>query len=181
MKYLCIIILFFSACQNATVQDNSTGVKKYFDLKGLVQQDINTNMQHHFSELKSVRIDGKQESKQIDTVDWNKELKIILESDINKPNWEGKYQVQTTADKKEYLYTTLSSKLPIRSMKVQYASNSDAVILVEIEKKISSFLFSNQQSIQYIPHHSFKITAKQSAIFMQDFNSEIEVKFLPKK
>ncbi|HNE49977.1 MAG TPA: hypothetical protein PKM51_01270 [Chitinophagales bacterium] len=181
MKYIYIIIIFITACQTATVQDHTSTGKEYFDLKGLVQQDIDTNTQRQYSELKSIRIDGKQETKQLDTVDWNKELKTIFESDINKPNWEGKYQVQTTPDKKEYLYTTQSPKLPIRSMKVQYASASDAVVLVEIEKKIGSFLFSNQQFIQYIPHQSFKITAKQSAVFMQDFNSEIDVKFLPHK
>lgn len=62
-------------------------------------------------------------------------------------------------------------------MYIQY-NNDNEIANVTIDKKIRSLLFSNEQQIVYQPEKSFKINATQKALFMKDFNSEVDVEFL---
>jgi len=179
MKYLFIILLFLVACQNEQMKQESSSAKKvYFDLAKMVQLDIDNNTQQSCGEEKLVSVNGNTESKSIDTLDWKKELQILLDCDINKPSWKGKYEVQILNDGQKYIYAANSSKIPVRKMTVNCEQKSGKVISVEIEKKTGTALFSNEQQIIYYPEKSFKIKASQRALFMKDFNSEVDVKFL---
>ena len=88
--------------------------------------------------------------------------------------------MQILNDHQKYIYTASSSKIPVRKMTVNYEQKSGMVISIEIEKKTGTALFSNEQQIIYYPEKSFKIKASQRALFMKDFNSEVDVKYLCK-
>lgn len=180
MRYFLFIffIVLLSSCLKKEDTTAVSSKKKYFDLISVVQQDISENIKVAAGEEKIILISGKEEIKKTDTVDWNKELATLLECDINKPSWEGKYTIQETATPKKISYNAISPKLPIRSMTIYYADTTDSISYIEIEKKIGTFLFSNRQHIFYYPGKSFKIVAQQQAVFMQDFNSTIEVKYI---
>lgn len=179
MKYFLIITVFFAACQNEQKQSQQAiSEKTYFNLKEIVQNDIDNNSKNKCGEEKTVLINIKNETKKIDIVDWKKELQVLLDCDINKPSWKGKFDTQVLDNHQKYLYTSNSTKIPVRQMTVNYEQKSGKVISVIINKKISTVLFSNEQQITYYPEKSFKINAKQSALFMKDFNSEVEIKYL---
>ena len=144
------------------------------------QNDIDINAQTKAGEEKTVLINGATETKKIDTVHWEKELETIINCDINKPSWKGKYLIQTTKNPRKISYLATSSKIPVRNMVVFYKAQTDSIYYIEIEKKMGTFIFSNEQHIFYYPKKSFKIIAKQQAIFMNDFNSEITVNYLLK-
>lgn len=181
MKYLFIILVFLVACQNEQTKEHTASVKNaYFDLAKIVQLDIDRNTQYSCGEEKLVSVNGNMESKNIDTVNWKKELQILMDCDINKPSWKGKFETQELNDHQKYVYTANSSKIPVRKMIVQYEQKSGKVISVEIEKKTGTALFSNEQQIIYYPEKSFKIKASQRALFMKDFNSEVDIKYLCK-
>jgi uncharacterized protein YggU (UPF0235/DUF167 family) len=121
MKYLLIITLFFVACKKEQKNEDSTSLdKKYFDLVKIVQADIDNNSTNKCGEEKTVSINGKPESKKIDTVDWQKEMQLLLDCDINKPSWKGKYNVQILNDSLKYLYIAVSTKIPVRQLTVNY-------------------------------------------------------------
>jgi uncharacterized protein YggU (UPF0235/DUF167 family) len=117
MKYLLIITLFFVACKKEQKNEDSTSLeKKYFDLVKIVQADIDNNSTNKCGEEKTVFINGKPESKKIDAVDWQKEMQLLLDCDINKPSWKGKYNVQILNDSLKYLYIAVSTKIPVRQL-----------------------------------------------------------------
>ncbi len=179
MKYFLIISFFFIACQNKPSQtEQPSSEKTYFDLSKIVQSDIDVNTHIACGEIKTVSINGKTESKNLYSIDWKKEMQILLDCDLNKPSWKGKFNTQILDDHQKYVYTSTSTKIPVRQMTVNYEQKSGKLISVIIEKKISTMLFSNEQIITYYPDKSFKINAKQSALFMSDFNSDVEIKFI---
>lgn len=179
MRFLVPIFILLVSCQQETKKISSE--KIYFDLEKLVRADIERHTVNNCAEEKNITINGKNESKQIDTVDWEKELQLLLDCDINKPDWIGKYDVQVLNDSQKYIFTANSSKIPIRSLTVIYEQKGGEVSSVEIVKKISTALFSNEQQITFLPDKSFNIKACQSALFMKDFNSEVEIKYLCRK
>ncbi len=182
MKYLYVILLFFAACQSEQLKEESAAAEAaYFDLAKLVQADIEHNTRNACKEEKQIVVNGKAESRKTDSADWKKELQILLDCDINKPSWKGKFIRRE--DKRSdgtlicQVFTATSDKLPVRRMYIQY-NNDNEIANVTIDKKIRSFLFSNEQQIVYQPEKSFKINATQKALFMKDFNSEVDVEFL---
>lgn len=178
MKYFWIpILLLFIACKKQGTDNTVNSKKIYFDLSKVVQNDIYNNQTHQISETKNITINGKHETKIIDTVDWKNELTILNDCDINKPDWAGKYTVLQFKDKHQVCYTANTSKLPVQKITVQFKPNDSIPERIEIEKKIGNFLFSNEQNIVYFPQQYFKVNASQRAVFMQDFNSQVEVIF----
>jgi hypothetical protein len=75
-------------------------------------------------------------------------------------------------------YRALSNKVSIRSLSIIYANQQIKKII--IEKKIKSVLFSTSQLINYIPKFGFIIRGEQKALFMTNFDLNVDVKYLCK-
>ena len=184
MRFLFVITIFLIACQNRPKGTESLSTEKtYFDLTKLVQTDIDTNTKNNCGESKTINVNNQMEKQTIAAIDWTKEMQLLLDCDINKPSWKGKFLVDTFWKQDTILlsiaYRALTDKIQVRSMFVQY-DNNNQVANIAIRKKIKSFLFSNEQQIIYQPTKSFKINSHQKAFFMNDFISEVEVKYLSK-
>lgn len=176
------VILFFVSCKNETSKNESTPTaNSYFDLAKIVRDDININTRVGVGEEKIVTINGKTETKKVSSINWKKELQLLSECDLNKPSWKGKFDVTILNDSLKYVYTANSDKISVRKMTVNYEQKNGSIASVEIEKKIATILFKTEQQISYFPQKSFTIKAIQKAIFMRDFNSEVEIKYLNSK
>lgn len=93
-------------------------------------------------------------------------METIINCDINKPSWKGKYLIQTTKNPRKISYLATSSKILVRNMVVFYKAQTDSIYYIEIEKN-GNIIFSNEQHIFYYPKKSFKIIAKQQVIFYE--------------
>ena len=184
MKYLLIITIFLIACQHKQMKEESViATTSYFDLADLVQTDIRNNTKNSCGEEKIINVNNQLEKKTINTLDWQKEMQLLLDCDINKPSWKGKFKVDTLWKQDSSLlsitYHSLSNKIQVKRMYIQFA-NDNTIANITIDKKISSILFSNRQQIIYQPSKSFTVSSHQKAFFMNDFNSEVEIKYLCK-
>ena len=179
--FYALIIFIFTSCKEYESQINSTD-KPYFNLSKIIQRDINNNKNNNCSEEKTVYIQGTKETKKIDTLDWQKELQPLLECDINRTAWKGKFYIDTIPNdltKDTTLqYRALSEKVSVRSLSVIYANNEIKKII--ISKKINSILFSTAQTIDYIPGLGFIIRGEQKALFMNAFELNVDIKYLCK-
>lgn len=96
-KSLTIILLsfsFFSCQQNsASSQTASTQAIPFFNLKSFFDTEINTKLKNYKLVKKTVTINGRVETKNIEIMDWHEELSSFYNADINKPAWRDKYQL----------------------------------------------------------------------------------------
>jgi len=179
--YLFTFLLFcLAGCKNTNVRTTGQAVE-LFDLKPIVEQDIELNKINHIKQKKIIRINHKQDIIQTKNVDWAKDLQVLLNSDINKKDWQDKFTVQTTdqSDSTEVIkYLSVSNKIPVKNMTVLRNKNNQTVQEIYIEKIIQSGLFSNEQMITYKPATYLKIKSVQKAVFIKDFVSEIEIYFI---
>lgn len=180
INYIFIIIIFlFYNCKNQS--SPSLNNVDLFDITPIVKNDITYNQRNAVKAKKIIKINGKQDIILLDTINWKKELNLLLECNINKEKWKGKYNLQLIHDIDTLdiiSYTSNTPRLPITTFTVFKNKNNNKIEKIEIEKNINSGLFSNKQDIIYYPQKSFKIKAIQKAFFMQDFNSTIEVIFV---
>lgn len=89
---LCWLLLCF-ACnpeEKVNLQKN-----EYFDLKGLIAEQINLLDSLNPTIQKEAIIDGEAEVKtlQFDSAAWARELDLFIQADINKPNLRGSFEV----------------------------------------------------------------------------------------
>lgn len=177
---LVFIFSFLIACNGPKVEEQLLSNEKiYFDLTGLVQKDIDSNTIKNCGENKFALIDGIKEDRKIDTVDWSKELKPVLDCDINKSSWKDNFLVDTfkneITDLTTISYRSLSDRINVKSFIVDY--DSTKIHKIRIVKKINSLIFSSVQIIDYVPGEGFNIREEQKAIMMKSFEILVNVKY----
>jgi hypothetical protein len=175
--FLFIGTIFFISCRQSTSADVPEG-RGYFDLAGLVKKDISYNKTNGCGELKTVLVNGIRETKKMDSINWEKEMQPLLECDINKPAWRGKFQVDTFRTELPDItiqYHSLSDKINVRTITIQ--ERNGEVRRINITKEIRSLIFSSDQLIEYFPGKGFAVRGEQSAIMMKDFALNVDVKY----
>lgn len=185
-KYLFLVFslvfsTIFISCKNMEPPISNTD-KAYFDLTKIIQADINHNIENNCSEEKTVYIKGNKETKVNDTIDWQSELKPLLECDINRVAWKDKFFIDTipsnlTSDV-TIQYRALDEKISIRSLSILY--DNGKIKKITINKRIESFLFSTAQIIDYVPTFGFLIRGEQKALMMNTFELNVNVKYICK-
>lgn len=142
------------SCNQSKIKSNN---KALFDLNALIQQDIDSLQQNNCGCIKTiVAVDNKEQITQ-DTINWNKEMQLLLSCDINKPKWIEYFKVDSLDSK--VIYTTENNKIPIKRMTVHYSNNE--VVEVEIKKQQQSILLKNITYINYYPKKGFEIKQEQ--------------------
>ncbi len=88
-RYLLYSLLFLiNSLMSCSGIDESQQTEKkgdYYDLSGLVQSQMETLNDQQPKVYKTAEIDGQEESKLVENVDWEKELSLFVDADLNKP------------------------------------------------------------------------------------------------
>lgn len=162
MKFRFIFIFFlFSGCQNSTGTDR---VLKYFDSKTWVEGLVADAETTRPGVEKTWTYDHQTEKKEIQDIDWNKELKLFLDADLNKSSFVSSYD----SVKEEYrtvYFLKPGENLPVKEFSVDFDS-------LYVPVKISS----TRQSENY-----FFSTGSQISLSAQDGRiSEYEIQSVQK-
>ena len=113
LKKILFLSVIFSSCK-----DNSTvSIKKYADLKGLFENQISILNKTKPSVTKTWAIGGKTETKSTNDIDWEKELSLFKEADINKSAYLKSYDSLISDDKTIYSLKK-SENLPIKRIEI---------------------------------------------------------------
>src|ERR1700761_455098 len=78
-----LLIVLLPSCKPDNIQDGSA--PKYFDLDGYFKADAARLTKLNHPILKTVTHNGITETKRVNIKDWNAELNLFRQSDINKP------------------------------------------------------------------------------------------------
>ncbi len=149
------ILLFLAACGKTTPPQEAS--KKYFDLKGYFQQEVTRLNQTKPLVHKTVKVNGETETKQIQIADWNKELTIFIDADINKSAWQGSFNVEKTPQQE--LYTTNDDKILVKQLKISF--DQDHVRAIQIILNTRNYLYHSTDTLNYRPDSLYEIIKTQ--------------------
>jgi len=114
MRKLLFISLLLVGCTESETQ-NST--KTYLDLAGLVNKQITELNKNQPPTHKILVIEEKKEVLNTNKIDWQKELELFLQADINKQSYQLSYNKEETLQMA--LYTLKEGEnLPVKSLKI---------------------------------------------------------------
>lgn len=157
----CIIILITQACQGVN-QASSTEefqTQSYFSLHSYFQSEANRLQNQIDSIHKTVEIDQQIEMKTVKIQNWQEELHVFMESDINKPAWSKSYQIDSSDF--HVTYTALEENL--RTRKVVIKKNSlqkvEAILISNVTK---NNLYATIENLEYYPDSLYKIETQQA-------------------
>ncbi len=100
----------------------------YFDLDSLISHQVVQLAERNPVVTKTVRIDGEDEKQQIrfDSVEWGKELKIVLDLDVNLPRYVGALDIVRTNNTLTYSPKE-TEDLPIGFVAYTFSDTGDLV------------------------------------------------------
>ncbi len=131
-----------SAC-NEEVKENQ--VKKYFDLKGLVERQITTLNSQKPSVQKTVLMSDSTENQLVKTIDWAKELELFIQADLNKPAFVQSYHVDSSSMGVKYTLKE-TEKLPVKYLNVNRLGEDG--ISIEAYINTDNYLYETERHLK---------------------------------
>jgi len=157
-------LFFFSVgCASDSSQAAKEAPKTFFDIKGYFDQEINALKSSAYKLEKKAKIDDKEETKNIEKPDWDNELKILQESDINKTAWIDKYKTEESGT--NLIYTTEDETLKTKRIQIDFnkagSKSFDNVTSILIINNTENVLYNSSEFLTYTPKSSITIIRNQ--------------------
>lgn len=150
MRVLILLSLFLASCTNS---ENKIQSKNYYDLAGVVNQQIRDLSAKKPLIEKIVILADKQERIETKDIDWSKELELFLQADLNKQSYQSAYIVDVK-DKRIIYRLKEGEKMPVNQLIVAFdekgllrhieATMHTNNYLYESDKKLTADLVNNK-------------------------------------
>ena len=114
----------------------------YFDLISLIEEQLVLVTKENPRVSKKVTLNGESEETKTayDSLGWSEELKIFLESDINKPSFVGSFQEQQGQDRVTYLRKDSDSD-GVKGFIVDFYPGTKVPMMIEIKSSRQNSLY----------------------------------------
>lgn len=113
LSLVLVFLLLNLSCQKA----QQAAEINYFDLAGLMKQQIEYFKKEKPGVFKKIILGDKTEELNLDSLDWEKELALFVQADINKRAYSKSYSTIQKENETEYKLTSGES-LPVTSMRI---------------------------------------------------------------
>lgn len=170
-----IFLLF--ACQNSPGL-NVTEQQPFFDLSNYFQEEQERLSKLTSSFTKKATVNGKEETKTFETLDFTKELAMFMDSDINKIAWLDKYEADSTlvdGQLQQINYRTPDQSLKTQALTISF--EKETVSQVDILRKSTSIAANVRQELTYQPTIGYSIKSIQNTKLSDPEVIELEVRF----
>ncbi len=151
---------------------------RFFDLEGYFEQEKTRLRALGPNGLKTVHLNGEEETLELDSLPLENDLAIFLNSDINRRAWIDKYDGDTTYTAKGELqairYQSNDPKLKVQSIDIDFAA--EEVISIRIERNMESLIAQTKQAISYNAGKDYQVQSTQSSILGDTTLTKVEVR-----
>lgn len=142
LVYFLSLMIGISACQSESAEMK---VKKYYDLKGLVERQIEALKAEKPKVQKNISVNEIAENQTVDSLDWSKELDFFIQADLNKPAFVSSYRVDSSSMGVKY-FLKETDKLPVKFLEVNRMGEDG----VEIRALVSNnnYLYDTERNLK---------------------------------
>ena len=171
---IIFLLLLIGCTPDVVITDN----QPFFDLKAFFESEL-PKLNQARQVKKTITYDNRTDEKILATSNLNfeDELQIFINSDINRSAWVDKYDVDSTLNDLGQLsqisYTVNDPKLKTQLLEISFENNQATKIT--IENKTGSYLSSSSQQLFYESGKGYKIASNQSLILFSDQALKVEV------
>jgi len=168
------------ACQSTLSEqpDGKPVTLAFFDLKGYMAEQIKDLKARQPKVNKQVSINGKNETLHLDSIDFEEELAIFTNSDINRPAWSDQYSKDSTfvsGQLSELRYVAQKENLKTQLLHVFFSEG--VVQKIELKNQSSAAIVSAEETMTYTPNEGYSILYKESPLLAKPKNFSVEAVF----
>jgi hypothetical protein len=142
MRIVLLSLLFLASC---TQSENKIQSKTYYDLAGLMNQQISDLSAKKPLVEKTVVLADKQERIETKDIDWNKELELFLQADLNKQSYQSGYTIEVK-DKKNSYQLKKGEKLPVTQLVIEF-DEKDLPKHIEATMHTKNYLYESAKKL----------------------------------
>lgn len=166
-----LLLFVFMACQAPPAQPQK-GL--YPDIKGYFKQEIKRLGKENPRVEKRVHLNKQNETQTLAGINWEEELALFMESDINKPAFKGLYKLKKEGN--EHIYVALEAGLKTREIKITYTP-AGKIARIAISNHIKNNLYTSDEFLEYLPDSVYQIVKRQAVLILGTNNYWILGKF----
>ncbi|MEM9888725.1 MAG: hypothetical protein AAF849_22710 [Bacteroidota bacterium] len=152
----------------------------YFHARPFFEAEIERIEAENFVFQKEVQLNENVEGKTLDSLDIARELSIFIKNDINRPAYDGRYEMDSIFDPQKQLraikYTALDDKLPVKNLSLQF--EKWGISRIELKTSSSSRLLEANSTAIYEPQTGYQIENYQKITFLGEQNMKISVDYI---
>lgn len=165
---LSYAVLIVACTKNST--QNDSRIVTYFDLKTYFENEIQELNQNQKSVKKTVVYNNKKELHRFSNMNWEKELAIFKESDINKAAWKNSYTKDTILKNnlRTIEYKAKESSLAIRYVSITEDLTNQKLTNITIRSINRNNLYNSFQVLNYKPGISYSIIGNQKVRLLKE-------------
>ncbi len=184
MKKIPFLFLFSSlfACVNVAEppEGERLSAERFFNLSDYFEAEIARLNGNNQQVDKVIKINGESAQQTLDSIDYEKELAVFVNSGINKTSWVDKYQADSTFNDAglltELVYTALDEDLKTQQLIIQFAS--EQVQRIDITNRSGTILAKMRQQLSYNPAQGYSIESQQDILLFDDRQMVVEADFV---
>ena len=178
LLFIAITLSLSWGCSSPDESREREVASPFFDLKGYFDGEIKRLQQEQPTVRKSVEINGVKEMKELSQLNYEEELEIFLNTDINRTAWWDKYSIDSNlvdGELRSIRYTAQTTDLKVRSLIIDF--NHDTPIQIDVEYLSKSPAAYLEQELSYQPQKRYFIKTSQKVTFSQAKEMAVEVIF----
>ena len=154
--WILAIVFALPSCKPDNLKEGA--VNEYFDIKGYFEKNIAQLKKQHHVVTKTVVHNGASQSKNVEAINWDTELALFAESDINKPAWKGSYAKRDSAG--AVIYSAKDAEL--RTRRIVIGKTKDGSIKqISIYNQVNNALYNTRETLNYYPDSAYTIEKYQ--------------------
>ncbi len=134
-----------------------------FDLSGYIKKEAARLKKANRPVVKTVYHNGITETKTVHIANWEQELGLFIDADINKPTWRNNYNV--TDEDSLLAYRAKDSTLKVSEILINRTKQKIRWILI-YTKTPKNYLYTTTQKLVYYPDSLYYISTRQDVRFM---------------
>ncbi|WP_207428675.1 hypothetical protein [Pedobacter sp. SYSU D00535] len=170
---LLLISTGLLACNNT---EKAADVKSFFDISGFFDAEAKRLSGLNPSITKTVSQNDASEAKTLKIDDWQAELSLFTESDINKPAWKNSYLVKRGLSGVTYL--ALDKSLRTQKIELRF-KEPETIKSIAITNVTNNPLYTSTETLFYSPDSLYLINKEQHVRVLGNNNYRISGKFPP--
>lgn len=144
LTFFFLIVLTIS-CQNPQA-DSQT--KTYYDLAGFIKNQIQELTKSKIQVQKRVFLDDKKEEVKLDKIDWEKELELFIQADLNKQAYQLSYD-KVENDSLVVYQLKNGEKLPVSRLEMAF-DNKRNPKRIEAKLNTKNYLYESSKTLKMI-------------------------------
>lgn len=172
------VLLFWGCGNSAKPGQTDKALPVFFDLRDYFQKEMDYLTKKQPTAKKTVRLNGQESILPSAAISYVDELAPFANSDINKPSWKDKYQVDsvlTDGGLEEIRYMAKDASLKTRELRISFRNGR--VEKVWIRNAIHSIISASDQELKYEREKGYAIKGRQAGRFVAEKRFFVQVAF----